>query len=138
MRKSIDLTEKLLADLKSDDLIAITMAADGAMGDPSLIELVDKDLKIYRTHFGVFDNSKLSKLIPFLDTLRVDLFDNIEGTGDDWAGLYTGCGNYLFVRSELKAPVLHFVEEKVSDTSMPLVVELYAHWYDALVDLDKS
>ena len=135
MRKRIVLTEENLKSIEPKDIIAITMASGGAMGDPSAIELVDKNLKVYFTHFGEIDNSKLEKVIPFLNTLDV-MFDDIKGTGDDWAGLYTGYGNYLFVRPELKEPILHFVEEKYSDTGLPLVVELYTHWYDALVDMN--
>ena len=95
----IDLTKAKLDKLKSNDLIAITMASGGAMGAPGAIELVDKDLKVYYTHFGDFDNKKLEKVIPFLNTLDV-MFDTIKGLSDDWAGLYTGYGNYLFVRPE--------------------------------------
>ena len=133
MRERVDLSEEMLEFIKPEEIIAITMASGGAMGDPSAIELVDKDLKVYYTHFGDYDNSKLKRLIPFIDTIRAE-FDKIDGVGDDWAGLYTGYGNYLFVRPELKAPILHFVEENYSNTEVPLVVELYSHWYDALTD----
>lgn len=104
------------------------------MGDPSAIELVDKGLKVYYTHFGVFDNSKLKRVIPFIDTLRAE-FDNISGVSDDWASLYTGYGNYLFVRPELKEPILRFVEDNYGDSELSLVVELYSHWYDALMNV---
>lgn len=131
MRKHIDLSEEKLKSIKPDDIIAITLAAGGAMGDPSAIELVDKKLRVYYTHFGEIDNSKLKKVIPFLDTLRV-AFDDIEGVGDDWVGLYAGYGNYLFVRPELKEPILRFVEDNYGDSKLSLTVELYSHWYDAL------
>ena len=136
MRKHIDLSEEKLKAIKPEEIIAITLAGGGAMGDQNAIEIVDKDLNVYYTHFGVFDNGKLKRFIPFIDTLQVE-FDNIEGIGNDWAGLYTGYGNYLFVRPELKEPILHFVEENYSDTGLPLVVELYTHWYDALISREK-
>ena len=134
MRKHIDLSDETLRSIEPKDIIAITMASGGAMGDPGAIELVDKNLKIYYTHFGEIDNNKLKRVIPFMDTLHV-AFDDIDGVGDYWAGLYTGYGNYLFVRPELKEPILHFVQDNYGDTGLPLVVELYTHWYDALTSL---
>ena len=133
MIKHIDLTKEKLNKLKSKDLIAITMASGGAMGDPGAIEIVNKDLDVFYTHFGDFDNKELEKVIPFLSTLRVE-FDNIEGTGDDWAGLQTGYGNYLFVRPKLNEPIERYIEENFSDTKVGLIVELYSHWYEALSD----
>ena len=59
-------------------------------------------------------------------------FDDIEGVGDDWVGLYAGYGNYLFVRPELKEPILRFVEDNYGGSKLSLTVELYSHWYDAL------
>ena len=134
MRERIQLTEKNLKTIKPEDVIAITIATGGAMGDPGAIEIVDKDLKVYITHLSEIDTSKLEGVIPFINTLQV-MFDDIAGAGDDWAGLYTGYGNYLFVRPELKEPILHFVEEKYGNTNLPLVVELYSHWYDALTSI---
>ena len=133
----IDLTKAKLDKLKSNDLIAITMASGGAMGDPGAIELVGKDLKVYYTHFGDFDNKKLEKVIPFLNTLDV-MFDTIKGLSDDWTGLYTGYGNYLFVRPELKAPIKKYIEENYSDSEVGPIVELYSHWYDALKEAVRA
>ena len=134
MRKHIDLSEELLESIKTEDIIAITMAAGGAMGDPGAIELVDKDLKVYYTHFGDISEEALKKAIPFLGTLRVE-FDKIDGIGNDWAGLYTGYGNYLFVRPDLKEPILDFIKDNYGDSKLPPAVELYSHWYDALIDI---
>ena len=82
MRKHIDLSDETLRSIESKDIIAITMASGGAMGDPGAIELVDKNLKVYYTHFGEIDNNKLKRVIPFMDTLHV-AFDDIDGVGDD-------------------------------------------------------
>lgn len=127
----IKLTKESIKKLFPDDLIAITIAESGAMGDPDAIELVDKDLNLYYTHFGEIEESELERVIPFLKTLQL-MFGNIEGLDKNWVGLYIGYGNYLFVRPELKEPILQFVEENYSDTEVSLTVELYSHWYDAL------
>ena len=133
----IKLTKQSIKKLTPDNLIAITIADAGAMGDPGAIEFVDKNLKLYYTHFGEIEKSELERVIPFLKTLQL-MFGDIEGLNKDWAGLYTGYGNYLFVRPEFKEPILHFVEENYGDSELPLVVELYSHWYDALKTLNTS
>ncbi|MBO7718079.1 hypothetical protein J6S37_01110 [Candidatus Saccharibacteria bacterium] len=129
--KTIELTDKLLESLKTEDFLAITIAEGGAMGDPGAIEIVDKDLKLYHTHFGEIDDDLLRNKIPFLETLRIG-FGEIEGLDRNWTGLYTGYGNYLFVKPEYEKPILKYIEDHYSDTGMPMVVELYSHWYDAL------
>jgi len=137
MIKHIDLTREKFDRLKNENLVAITMASGGAMGDPSAIELVDKNLNVYYTHFGDYSNEELEKVIPFLATLHVE-FDNIKGTGDNWSGLYTGYGNYLFVRPKYKEPIEKYIEKNYSDSEVGLTVELYSHWYEALKNIIKE
>jgi len=138
MKKYLELSNDRFARLNYDDFIAVTIAEGGAMGDPGAIEIVDKDLKIYHTHFGEIDDSLLRKKIPFLKTLVVG-FGDIDGLDDNWSGLYTGYGNYLFVKPKYEKPILEYIDKNYSDTGMPKIVELYSHWYDALKDIvDKK
>lgn len=130
----VKLTDKILASLDSKDFIAIALAVSGAMGDPGSINIVDRSLKIYHTHFGEIDEKILREKIPFLKTLKV-CFDDIDGLGEDWAGLSTGYGNYLFVRPEYEKPILRYISDNYSDTGMREMLELYAHWYEALEEV---
>lgn len=41
------------------------------MGDPGAIELVDKNLKVYYTHFGEVAKANLEHANPFLKSLSV-------------------------------------------------------------------
>lgn len=137
MKNSIVLTNDNIKDINSDDLIAITIAEGGAMGDPGAIILVDNDLKMYRTHFGEIKDETLKSVIPFLKTLDIG-FGEVSGLSEDWDWLYTGYGNYLFIRPEFKDGVLEYVRKNYKDTRMPEVVELYSHWYEALENLIKD
>ena len=128
------MTKQNIQKIKPDDLIAITIAEGGAMGDPGAIELVDKDLQIYRTHFGEIEKEDLEKVIPFLKTLGIG-FGDVEGLSKDWGYLYTGFGNYLFIRPELKPKILDYIRKHYKDSKMPEIVELYSHWYEALENL---
>ena len=133
---TIKLTNELFKSLKTKDFIAITMAEGGAMGDPGAIEIVDKDLKFYRTHFGEINDKILEDKIPFLKTVQIRL-DGVTGFGDDWDYLYTGFGNHLFVRPEYKEPILKFIDKKYKDDGkdIPKVAKLYTHWYEALKEV---
>ena len=139
MRKNVNtvnLTDELLKKLKTEDFIAITLAEGGAMGDPGAIEIVDKDLKFYYTHFGEINDKILEDKIPFLKTVQIR-FDGVTGFGDDWDYLYTGFGNHLFVKSEYKEPILKFIDEECKDDGkdIPKAAKLYTHWYEALKEI---
>lgn len=130
----INLTDDILNNLKTENFIAITIAEGGAMGDPGAIEIVDKKLKLYRTHFGEIDDKLLREKIPFLNTLQIG-FGNIDGLDKGWAGLYTGYGNYLFVRPKYKKPIEKYIEKNYGDSEVGPIVELYSHWYEALTEI---
>lgn len=137
MIKRIFITDKNIAKIKPDSLIAITIAEDGAMGDPGAIELVDNDLKFYYTHFGEVEDEALRNIIPFLSTLSIG-FGKVNGLPKEWDWLYTGCGNYLFIRPELKEGILEYIRANYKDTKMPEAAGLYSHWYEALENIIKK
>lgn len=137
MKTHIDLTRENIKQIDSDDLIAITIAEGGAMGDMDAIEIVGKDLKVYYTHFGKFENEELEKIIPFLKTISGGLGE-VSGLPEDWSHLYTGYGNNLFVRPELKDKIIDYVRENYKDFELPEIVELYSHWYEALENIVGS
>lgn len=130
----IELTEKVIDEINVAEIIAIALADGGAMGDPGAIILVDKRLKKFCTHFGIIDDKKLVKVIPFLEKIKVN-FDKVTGLDKDWDYIYTGFGNYLFIRPELKDPILKYVEENYKDPKLPIVARIYGHWYEALKNI---
>lgn len=133
----IELTEKVIDGINASEIIAIALADGGAMGDPGAIMLVDKKLKKFCTHFGIIDDKKLVKVIPFLEKIKVD-FDKVTGLDKDWDYIYTGFGNYLFIRPELKDPILKYVEENYKDPKLPTVARIYGHWYEALKNIKMA
>ena len=134
MKDYIELTEEMLASLKPNDIIAVTIAEDGAMGDPGAIEIVDKKLNIYHTYSNKIDRKILHEKIPFLKDLEL-FFGNINKLDEKkWSGLYTGFGNYLFVRPEYKQPILEYVYNNY-DYDKLSKAELYVHWYEALKEI---
>ena len=134
MKDYIELTEEKLASLKPNDIITVTVAEGGAMGDPGAIEIVDKKLNIYHTYSGKIDSEILYEKIPFLQKLEL-VFGNIIGLDEKkWSGLYTGFGNYLFVRPKYKQPILEYVYNNYGYDKLSKG-ELYVHWYEALKEI---
>lgn len=137
MRKRIELTEEKLKNLNYEDFIAITLAEGGAMGSPGLIEIVDEDLSYYYTHFGKIDSEILEDKLSFLKTVRLE-FGNIKNLEKNWVGLYTGAGNYLFVRPKYEKPILKYIDDNYKDTDKPKIIKLYLHWREALENMVKT
>lgn len=133
-KNAIMLTEEKLKSLKVENFLAITIAEIGAMGDPGAIEFIDDKLNLYCTHFGEMSDSLLEEKIPFLKTVQI-MFGSIKNLSDDWAGIYTGYGNYLFVRPEYKDGIINYIKDKYDDIS---VSSLYIHWYEALQAVVKK
>ena len=138
-REHIDLTEELIEQINADDIIAITLCGGGGIGDLGAIELVNKNLEVFYLHRGDIDDDELEKLIPFIHTLKVE-YDDFRGLTLGWEGLYTGCGNCLLLRSELKEPLLKYMKDNYYDenSELPYVTELYLYWYDALKAVLKN
>jgi hypothetical protein len=137
MKNRKDLNDENVKDISPDSLIAITIAEGGAMGDPGAIELVNKDLEIYYTHFGEIKKDNLECAIPFLETLGIGLGE-VDGLPKEWDYLYTGFGNYLFILPEYKEKVLEYIQENYKDTGTSVTIELYSHWYEALENIIKN
>ena len=137
MKNRIILTEENINDIIPGDLIAVTIAENGAMGDPGAVELVNKELDVYCTHFGEIEKTKLEAAIPFLKSLGV-FFGQVDGLSEDWEYLYAGYGNYLFLRPGLKDKVCDYIHDHYKDTGLPEMVELYSHWLEALEDVLKN
>ena len=127
----ITLTNESIMGLQPDNLVAITIAEMGAMGDPGAIKFVDKKLKVYYTHFGEINDDLLGEAIPFLPKISL-MLGEVKGLPEDWDYLYTGYGNYLFIRPGLKDGISEYIRANYKDTKMPEIVELYSHWYEAL------
>lgn len=145
MRKNmplIPITNNNLKDIKPENIIAVTIASGGAMGDPGAIEITDKKLNIYYTHFGEISTEELERVIPFIkqfDKIFSDLWMKGEAKiNNDWTGIYTGFGNGLFVNPKLNKSILSYIKTNYSNTDCSPTIELYTHWYDALKEVTKK
>lgn len=137
MKKRTELTEAKFRDLDYKDFIAITLAEAGAMGDPKAIEIVDKNLNFYYTHFGNINDKLLEDKLLFLKTVKLG-FGEIKNLENDWSGLYTGAGNYLFVRPEYAKPILEYIENNYKEIKKPDTIKLYIYWREALENIAKA
>ncbi|MBR5419251.1 hypothetical protein IK110_03320 [Candidatus Saccharibacteria bacterium] len=125
----IQLSEEKLDDIQYGDVIALTIAESGAMGEPDAFYLVDKDLRIYYTNLRDFNFIKLANKITMLRTLNIFL-GNAENVENGWKNFYMGFGNYLFVKNEYSERIQNFLDNECDKKNR--CGELYCHWYSAL------
>ena len=89
----------LLDKINYDDIVALSIAEYGAMGDPGAIIVMKKDLSHFWFHHYNIDPEKLKQRLPILKNLRLGCGDAIN-VEVGWASYYYGYGNYLFIRDE--------------------------------------
>lgn len=90
---------RLLDKINYDDVVALSIAEYGAMGDPGAIIVMNKDLSHFWFHHYNIDPEKLKQRLPMLKNLRLGCGDAIN-VEVGWTSYYYGYGNYLFIRDE--------------------------------------
>lgn len=126
----MELTNEIIGTLDYSDIIAITIAEGGAMGEPGGLELVKSDLSLYHTNLSYSDinTDKLFEKIPVLGKIKV-FFGNANNV-EDWKTFYMGFGNYLLVRDKYFEPYQKYLDENYKEGYE--FVELYNSWYEIL------
>ena len=111
--KVIDITHKNVANIKSDNIVAFTYAAPGAMGDGGalIVGCKDKDFKIYyiNTYYNkdafLVDKVFNGFLNPFMDNADIikvedETIINYLGDVKGFEYIPMGFGNSFYIRSE--------------------------------------
>ena len=132
----IELTKDNLKDINYEDVIAVTIAEGGAMGEPNGFYAVTKNYKLYHLNFGHcnIDKKELYSTFPLLKTFRCccEIVDSLE---DDWEWLNMGFGNYLMIREKFFEKVLLYIGSNFSENWQH--GELYQNWYEVVKNVCK-
>lgn len=121
-----------------EQIIFFTFAEGGAMGRPGSIELITKDSEHYIAYYLPYSSKRIEyndiqKLFPPFRDIRFETFGGCQGFLDNWKYVSLGCGNHLFVRSEVYSEF----EELTADCEIPS--QIYSKWIDvALAILSKQ
>lgn len=93
------------ADIKhlhSKDIRMVMLAESGAMGEPGVVVIVEKQKSGVRVShanycYGDFDMDKFAKVFTPLQTLDCGLFGCATGIASGWHHVDLGAGNHLLV-----------------------------------------
>lgn len=125
----------LLDKIKYDDIIAISIAENGAMGDPGAVIVLNKNLsQCYFHHYNIIPE-KLKKKLPIFEGLRLE-FGNAIITEKGWDIYYFGVGNYLFIREKYYKKLKQSLDS--AKTSGVSSAEICSKWPNLIQDTIKD
>ena len=136
MKNTIELTKDNIKEINYEDIIAVTIAESGAMGEPNGFYAVDKNLNVYHLNFYFtdIDGRDIVQVFPLLKTFKC-FFGYVKKLDEDWNSFNMGYGNYLIVRKSIYYKVNLSIEKILGKNWM--VSELYKKWYDVIKDACK-
>ena len=106
------------------NLIAFSLAEYGAMGCPNEVIFVfreDDALRFLYTSTG----DDITAYVPWLSTLKCDLFGIVRGVGEGWEHVNLGMGNHLFLLNS----AYDLLKERIDGKSPS---QIYQTWRDDL------
>lgn len=129
IKKSIELTDKIVDEIIYNDIIAITIAEGGAMGEPNAFYAVSKNLQVYYTNMGLknVDFKKLKDKFLILNSIEC-FAGQISFSEKGWESFYMGFGNYLIVRDNYYEKYKQYIKDNLTEDYES--GELYKQWYD--------
>lgn len=135
----IDLTKKNIEQITYENVIAITIAEGGAMGEPNAFHVVTKSLEHYYTNLGNTDISRETFFDCFPLLKKIHCFcEELEGLEKDWSWFNMGFGNYLIIRTEYNDEMNNCIKTRLTENWQR--GELYNNWYDLVksIILDRK
>lgn len=135
----IDLTKNNIANLECENIIAITIAEGGAMGEPNAFHVVTKSLEHYYTNLSDTDISRETFFSCFPLLKKIHCFcEDLDGLEKDWSWFNMGFGNYLIIRTEYNDEMNNCIETRLTENWQR--GELYNNWYDLVksIILDRK
>lgn len=127
----IELDKDNIKDIDFDEVIAITVAEGGAMGEPNGLLVVDENMKLYHSNFafGNFKSDELKEKFPIIGGFDCPP-DKINELDLDWKWFNLGAGNALLIRDKYYEYFKDRVESELGKDYKK--GELYQRWYELL------
>lgn len=136
MQNTIELTKENLIDIKYKNIIAVTIAEGGAMGEPNGFYAVESDYKLYHLNFGseTINKKELFDKFPLLKTFKC-FCEHVYNLEDGWEWFNMGFGNYLIVRDTFSKKVNEYISNNLKENWQH--GELYQKWYEVIINVCK-
>ena len=111
----------------SVDIVALSFAYAGAMGEPGGINMIDRDGQIYHANYcfgdNLLDSEHIKDIIPIFDGIQWGLM-GCEPHNDEWVAVNLGFGNHLLMLKEISDGF----QQKVEAANIQLSGELFQKW----------
>ncbi len=130
----INITKDNINDIKYRNVVAITYAEAGAMGEEFGFHVVLKDLMHYYVNLGDADFTKeeFYHAFPLMKTFRC-FYSRVENLKRGWTCYYMGYGNYFLIRSKYAKKVDKYIKDNFKKNWQD--GELYKKWYTMVKDV---
>ena len=129
--KIIEITKENLATIRYEDVVAMTIAEGGAMGEANGFYVAMKNYDLYHTNFGnsQVTQEQLYETFPLLKTFNC-FFGEAGGLNGEWEYFNMGFGNYLIVRQEYYDVIKNYIKDNLPDDYQH--GPLYRNWYNII------
>lgn len=133
----IELKNENIEEIIYDDIIAVTIAEAGAMGEPNGFYAVNKEHKLYHLNFGEtsIEKETLYEKFPLLVKLNC-FFEEVSNLDMEWKWFNMGFGNYLVVRDSIYSIVKKYIKENLKEDYEH--GELYNKWYEVIKNVTQN
>lgn len=113
------------------EIIAFSIAEAGAQGDPSALEIISIDKKLFylNLRWTDFNEEIIDFICPALEECFLNPPLDNQTVPNDWYYVYMGAGNHLYVASLIQSQF----KEQTHDLKSP--VEFYKQWKRIIIDL---
>ena len=134
LAKPIPLTEKEYSKLKRNDIVAVTQAAYGAMGEPGVMYIVTKYMDVYGIYIDAYEKMGnkfgLATIFNAHEVPSLKLMRDAEENSVEWYQFYTGFGNVLYVDHTYLPKAKEYILKTLGEKwSCP---DLYAKRFDLI------
>lgn len=129
-----NLNKKNISSIKYEDVVAITIAEGGAMGEPNAFHAVLKDVTHYYVNLGDadFTREEFFKAFPLMETFSC-FCAHVDRLENGWKWYNMGFGNYFLIRERYSEKVDKYIKENFKENWEH--GELYQKWFDMLKDI---
>lgn len=132
MQNAIELNGDNINIIKYNEVVAVTIAEGGAMGETNGFYVILKNTNLYHTNFGQMQISKekLFETFPLLKTFNCFCGEVVK-LDEEWKSFYMGFGNYLIVRKEYFDIVNKYIKDSLPENYHE--GSLYQKWYEIMI-----
>lgn len=131
LAKFKEVDDENIDEIKENNIMFLTLAECGAMGEPNAIEVItkiDNKIRLYHSSTNYFVVPKIYETFSMLKNLKCGLFGAVTGVPEGFVHIDTGMGNHLFVNKAISEAF----QQRIKDYRPE---EIYTRWLAIGLDI---